>query len=197
MFDIPLIIHTYGVIGISLIIFLESCIFPFLPGDSLLFTAGFLASQNIIPIVPLYFGTLTMAILGDSVGYSIGRFFGNRIYESKHPFLKIEHLEKTRIFFQNHGPKSLIIARFVPIVRTFIPLLAGVGKMPYTKFLTYNITGGFLWITSMVLGGYYLSAVFPAATNHIDKIVIAIIIISLLPGVVTYLNEKIKIKKQA
>ena len=191
MFDIPLLIHTYGLFGIGMIVFLESSIFPILPGDSLLFTAGFLASQNILPIIPLFITVFTAAVLGDSTGYAIGRRYGNTIFSRPDSFfLNPDHVEKTRLFFQKHGTKSVILARFIPIVRTFIPIFAGVGSMKYRTFLTYNIVGGFLWSTSLIFGGYYLSRVIPNSEKHIHEIVIGIVFVSFLPAIIAFLRER-------
>jgi membrane-associated protein len=195
MFDIPLIVQTYGLVGIGVIVFLESSIFPILPGDSLLFTAGFLASQNILPIIPLFVTVFVAAVLGDSTGYALGRRYGNTIFSKPESFfLSPDHIEKTRIFFQKHGPKSVILARFIPIVRTFIPIFAGVGSMKYRTFLTYNIIGGFLWSTSLVFAGYYITSFIPNADKHIHEIVVLILFISFLPGVIEYITTRKKNK---
>ncbi len=196
MFDIPFLIHTYGLIGIGIIVFLESSIFPILPGDSLLFTAGFLASQNVLPIIPLFVTVFVAAVLGDNTGYAVGRRYGNTIFSRPDSFfLKPDHIEKTRLFFQKHGPKSVILARFVPIVRTFIPIFAGVGSMKYRTFLTYNLVGGFLWSSSLIFGGYYLSSVIPNSEKHIHEIVVGIVIISFFPAIITFIRERNAAKK--
>jgi membrane-associated protein len=191
MFDITTIIEAGGLIGIGIIVFLESCVFPILPGDSLLFTAGFLASQGYLPILPLFVTVFVAAVLGDSFGYYLGRKYGNTVFSKPDSFfLNPEYIQKTRIFFSKYGPKAVILARFVPIVRTFIPIFAGVGTMPYRTFISYNIFGGFLWSASMVFGGYYLTKIIPNADQHIHEIVILVVVVSLLPGVYTFIKNR-------
>lgn len=187
MFDVEHIITVTGILGVSAIVFAESGLFFgfFLPGDSLLFTAGFLAAQGVIPITPLIIAAVIAAIAGDSVGYWFGRKVGPMIFSRPDSrWFSRERLEDARIFFEKHGPKSLILARFVPAVRTFTPILAGVGRMQYVKFLTYNVIGALLWAGLLPLAGYYLIAIFPAAGRFIEVIILGIIIVSLLPIVV-------------
>ena len=148
MFDIESIIRIGGLLGVTAIVFAESGLFFgfFLPGDSLLFTAGFLASQGVVPIVPLVLLAVAAAILGDSVGYWFGRKVGPMIFTRPNSrWFSRERLEDARVFFEQHGPKSIVLARFIPAVRTFTPILAGVGRMRYAKFLAYNVIGGLLW----------------------------------------------------
>ncbi len=195
MFDIPLIIKTYGLIGVGAIVFLESSVFPILPGDSLLFTAGFLASQNLLPIVTLFVTVFLSAVLGNLLGYSLGRRFGNTIFSRPDSFfLKPDYIEQTRIFFSRHGSKAIILARFVPIVRTFIPLFAGVGSMPFRVFAFYNVLGAFLWSASLVGAGYYITKFIPNADKHIHEIVVAILIVSFLPGIIEFVKTRKKNK---
>lgn len=173
----------------GLLTFIESSVFPFLPGDSLLFTAGFLASQSILPIYPLFFVVFICAVLGNILGYEIGKKVGPDIFSNPDSkFLKPEHIKKTRLFFQKHGSKALIIARFVPVVRTFIPIFAGVGNMPFGRFITYNIVGALIWSGTLVWGGYYLTHVIPHAEKYIGQIAIVIIIISVAPSLISYLR---------
>ena len=198
MFNLTYLIGAYGTLGVGLITFAESSVFPFLPGDSLLFTAGFLAYQKILPIYPLYFTVFITAILGNLLGYAVGRRYGTTLFSRPDSFLfKPEYSEKTRLFFQKHGSKAIIIARFVPIVRTFIPIFAGIGKMPFYKFLKYNIVGAFIWSTTLIWSGYYLSHAIPNSEKYIGKIAIAIIFVSIAPSLLSFFKDpenKTKIK---
>lgn len=180
-------------IGIGIIVFLESCIFPILPGDSLLFTAGFFASQGYLPFIPLYITVLLAAILGDNFGYYIGKRYGTQLFSRTNSFFfNQKHIEKAQIFFEKHGPKAVVLARFLPLVRTFIPIFAGIGKMPHVYFFAYNIIGSFLWSTTMLVSGYYLSRIIPNSEAHVHKIVLGIIIVSFLPAIYTFLREKFR-----
>ncbi len=191
MFEVSSIIQTYGSIGVGLIVFFESSVFPILPGDSLLFTAGFLAEQNILNIYVVSLLTFGGAVLGNILAYGIGRKYGNSVFSKPESFLlNPDYIEKTRLFFEKHGAKALIIARFVPIVRTFLPLFAGIGKMPYRTFLTYNIVGAFIWVGSLVGGGYYMSKLIPGTEKYIHAIVGIILVVSMLPGVFTFIKKK-------
>ena len=168
------------------IIFAESGLFFgfFLPGDSLLFTAGFLASQDILNIwvlVPVFF---IAAVVGDSVGYSFGRRVGRRIFNREDSvFFHKKHIDRAEKFYEKHGKKTIIIARFVPIVRTFAPIVAGIGKMDYSTFLVYNIIGGVLWAIGLTLAGYILGAIIPNLDKYLHIVVGIIIVVSLLPAV--------------
>jgi membrane-associated protein len=198
MFDIESLIMTYGVIGVSLIVFIESGVFFgfFLPGDSLLFTAGFLASQGLLPIWVLYPTLIVAAILGDSVGYFTGHKYGKKLFNRpKSFFFDPEHVVRTEKFFTKYGPMALILARFTPIVRTFTPIFAGIGAMKYRTFISYNVIGAFLWVTSLLLGGYFLGTLVPGAKDYIHSILIVIILISFLPPVLTFLKERAGSKK--
>ncbi|MEN9852647.1 MAG: hypothetical protein RI996_590 [Candidatus Parcubacteria bacterium] len=200
MFDLESLISAYGVIGVTLIVFVESGVFFgfFLPGDSLLFTAGFLASQGILPIWILYPCLLAAAILGDSVGYFTGHKYGKKLFNRpKSFFFDPEHVIRTEKFFAKYGPMALILARFTPIVRTFTPIFAGIGAMKYRTFIVYNMTGAFLWVTSLLLGGYFLGALVPGAKEYIHYILIAIIVVSFLPPALTFLKERIAQKKSS
>ncbi|MCC6599922.1 MAG: DedA family protein [Crocinitomicaceae bacterium] len=189
-----------------LIIFVETglVIMPFLPGDSLLFAAGAICartasdpdpSMNITVLILLLF---IAAVAGDNTNYAIGRFFGGRAINlriGKRRLVKQEYLEKTHSFFEKYGTKAIIMARFVPIVRTFTPFVAGVGKMSYRKkFLPFDIIGGFLWIASMSLAGYWLGT-HDWVKKHFEAVVVGIILVSLLPVVITFLRHKFISKK--
>lgn len=186
MFDLIELIKIAGYLGLFAIVFAESGLFFgfFLPGDSLLFTAGFLASQdylNIYWLIPLMF---VAAVAGDSVGYWFGKKVGPRIFKREDSlFFHKDYLEKARAYFEKYGPKTIIIARFIPAVRTFAPIFAGVGQMEYRKFLTYNVIGGFLWAVGITILGYLLGNSIPDIDKYIIPIVVLIVVVSLLPGI--------------
>ena len=196
MFDLTTLIQTVGYIGLAGIIFAESGLFFgfFLPGDSLLFTAGFLASQgylNIWILVPL---TTAAAILGDSVGYWFGKKVGPMIFKKSDSFwFSDERAKDAARFFERHGAKSLILARFIPAVRTFTPIVAGVARMEYKTFLTYNIIGGILWGACVPILGYFLGNAIPGIDQYILPIIGVIVVISLIPvglELLKYKNQK-------
>jgi membrane-associated protein len=191
-----------------LIIFVETglVVMPFLPGDSLLFAAGAMcastsgdpnATMKIWVMIPLL---ILAAVIGDNVNYAVGRSLGMRatnIRLFKRNLVKQKHLDKTHEFFERYGTKAIIMARFVPIVRTFTPFVAGVGKMNYgKKFLPFDIAGGVLWITSMSLAGYLLGNI-PWVKEHFEMIVIGIILVSVLPMVIGFFTERAKKKRAA
>jgi membrane-associated protein len=191
-----------------LIIFVETglVIMPFLPGDSLLFAAGAICARSADqPDAPMNIGVLiallsVAAILGDNTNYAIGRFIGSRVTGLKlfgRNLVKQQYIDKTHGFFEKYGTKAIIMARFVPIVRTFTPFVAGVGKMDYKrKFLPFDIGGGILWISSMSLAGYWLGT-NPWVKAHFESVVIAIILISVLPMVIGFISHKMKNKSAA
>lgn len=178
---------TYAIL--FLVIFCETglVVTPFLPGDSLLFAAGALAALGTMNPVALFFLLAAAAILGDTVNYWIGHAFGARLVRSR--WLKAEHLERTHRFYERHGGKTIIMARFVPIIRTFAPFVAGVGKMSYRHFVVYNIAGGILWVALFVLAGYFFGNI-PAVRNNFSWVILAIIAVSLLPAVVEFLRHR-------
>lgn len=183
-FDIPALVQTAGYIGLFAIVFAESGLFFgfFFPGDSLLFTAGLLASQGLLNIWALVVLMTVAAILGDSVGYWFGKKVGPKIFTREDSFFfNKRHITRTQHFYAKYGPKAVVLARFVPVVRTFTPILAGVGTMPYGLFLRYNIIGGVLWGTGVTLLGYFLGAAVPGVDQYLLPIILAIIIISFLP----------------
>ena len=181
-FDLIELIKTAGYIGLFGIIFAESGLLIgfFLPGDSLLFTAGFLASQGFLNIWILMGLTFIGAVLGDSVGYWFGKKTGNKIFIKEDSFLfKKDNINKAEEFFKKHGAKAIVLARFVPIVRTFTPILAGVGTMHYKTFLSFNVIGGALWTIGVSLLGYFLGNIIPNIDKYLLPIVLLIIIVSL------------------
>lgn len=175
-----------GYLVLSAIIFSETGLLVgfFLPGDSLLFATGFLASQQIFSIVPLITSLSVAAILGDAVNYQIGRRMGEHVFEKgRLKFVKHEHLMAAKAFYEKHGGKAIIMARFVPLIRTFTPFVAGVAKMNYREFVFYNIVGGIGWVVSMTVAGYFLGQL-PWVKANFEKVVLMIIIISVLPVII-------------
>ena len=187
------IVQTLGALGVVAIVFAESGLFFgfFLPGDSLLFTAGLLASQGYLHFSPLLISCALAAIAGDSVGYAFGRKVGPKIfYREDSRFFKKAYIERTKMFYDKHGKKTLMLARFIPIVRTFAPILAGVGEMKYRTFLSYNILGGIGWTSLLLTLGYVLGKTVPNIEHYILPIIILIIVISMLPNIVEYIKSK-------
>jgi membrane-associated protein len=166
------------------IIFCETglVVTPFLPGDSLLFAAGTMAAlyPEHIGLPTLLLVLIVAAILGDTVNYAIGRWLGPRAFKIDRWFLKHEHLERTQAFYARHGGKTIVLARFVPIVRTFAPFVAGVGRMHYPTFLFYNVVGGVAWVAICALAGYFLGSI-PVVKKHFELVVVGIVIVSVLP----------------
>lgn len=199
MFDLVSLIKTAGYLGLFGIVFAESGLLIgfFLPGDSLLFTAGFLASQGFLDIWILAAITFLAAVLGDNFGYGIGKRFGPKIFKHEGSFLfNRDHLESARIFYEKYGGKTIVFARFLPVVRTFVPVLAGVGNMEYKRFVFFNIFGAALWAMGFTWLGYFLGNTIPNADQYIVLIVIAIVVLSLLPTIIHFLVRLIKNKKQ-
>lgn len=184
-FDLVSLIKTAGYFGIFAIVFLESGLLIgfFFPGDSLLFTAGFLASQGFLDITILITGCFIAAVSGDSIGYFIGVKLGPRIFTKENSLLfHKKHLERAQKFYDKHGGKTIILARFVPVIRAFAPVVAGVGKMDYKRFVSFNLIGGVLWTIGVTLAGYYLGSLIPDVDKFLLPIVGLIIIASVLPG---------------
>jgi membrane-associated protein len=191
--DIIALIKIGGYLGLFTIIFAESGVFFgfFLPGGSLLFTAGLLASQNLFNIYWLIAVVGVAAVLGDNVGYWFGSKVGDKIFVKEDSlFFNKKYLEKTREFYEKYGPMTVVIGRFVPIVRTFAPILAGVGKMNYRKFFTFNILGALLWAVGLALLGFFLGTSVPGIDKYITPIVILIIILSILPILLNLRSKK-------
>ncbi|MBH8566373.1 VTT domain-containing protein [Nostoc sp. CENA67] len=193
-FDLPHLIKSLGYFGVWGIIFAESGLLVgfFLPGDSLLFTAGFIASQNLLNIWILIIGAFICAVLGDNVGYTTGHKFGRRLFQKEDSWLfHKKHVVKTQQFYQKHGKKTIVLARFVPIVRTFAPIVAGLGAMHYRTFMFYNLIGGLVWTFGITLLGFFLGKTLPA--EQVDKyllpIIGLIIVVSLLPSIIHVIQE--------
>jgi len=190
-FDLPALIQSVGLIGIFAIVFIESGLLVgfFLPGDSLLFTAGFLASQDLLPIVWLVIGVVIMAILGDQVGYLLGKRYGRKLFSKPDSrFFKQEYLHQAENFSKKYGPIAIVLARFTPVVRTFAPVVAGVGNMNYATFVTYNIIGGVLWGAGLTLLGYVLGSKIPNIDRYLLPVIAIIILLSILPGILHFLR---------
>lgn len=182
-----------------LIIFVETglVVMPFLPGDSLLFVVGIFAAQGALNIWWCISLLLAAAVLGDACNYYIGKYVGHHILNWKlfgKQLVKPGHLKKTQLFYENHGSKTIIIARFVPLVRTFAPFVAGVGKMKYRIFLTYNVIGGFLWVVGLSLAGYFLGQV-DFIYNNFEKVIFLIIFLSVLPVIFAFIKSKSRSKR--
>ncbi|MFJ5281760.1 DedA family protein [Streptomyces parvulus] len=194
------LIETFSLPGILLIVFAESGLFAFLPGDSLLFTAGLFVAQGEYISQPLWLVcTLIVlaAVIGDQVGYMIGKFFGPKLFSRPNSKLfKQENLEKAHEFMEKYGPKAIVLARFVPIVRTFAPIVAGAGRMKYRTFLTYNVIGGVAWGTGVTLAGYWLGQIELIRTN-VEAILVLIVVVSVVPIAIEYLRERKKKKRAA
>lgn len=185
LLDPSSIIPTLGTLGVIAIIFTETGLFFgfFLPGDSLLFTAGFFASQGYTSLPWLLVGAFLAAVIGDSVGYAFGKNVGSRIFtKDDSVFFNKKHILRAQNFYEKHGKKTIILARFVPIVRTFAPVIAGVGKMNYRTFILFNIIGAFIWTWGMLWLGYGLGSLIPNPDRYVLPVVIIIVLTSAAPA---------------
>lgn len=182
---------TYAIL--FLIVFCETglVVTPFLPGDSLLFAAGAFAALGALDPIFTFVLVSIAAVIGDAVNYTIGKRIGKKAFSGKIRFLKQEHLQKTHNFYERHGGKTIIIARFIPIIRTFAPFVAGIGTMTYGRFFSYNVFGGVGWAAIFIFLGYYFGNL-PFVKNNFSLVIIAIIIISVLPAVIEYMRGKFK-----
>jgi membrane-associated protein len=192
--DLPALVQWAGYAGLFAIVFTETGLFFgfFLPGDSLLVTAGLLASQG-LPLDVRQLGALlsAAAVLGDNTNYWIGRVSGERIFTREESLLfKPKHLRRAADFYATHGAKTVVLARFMPIVRTFAPLVAGAARMHYRTFLTFSVIGGCAWIWSMLLIGYFLGSRFPGVSAHLELVIIVVVLISVSPGIVSWLRAR-------
>lgn len=193
--DILSLVQTFGTLGVLAVVFAESGVFFgfFFPGDSLLFTAGLLASQHFLNAYGLFIFVPIAAILGDNFGYWFGAKVGPKIFSREDSFFfHKHHIERTKEFYAKYGSKAVVIARFVPVVRTFIPVLAGVGQMPYRTFMKFNIIGGILWGVGMLALGFSLGSVVPNIDHYILPIVFVIIFISFIPIIREVVIHKLK-----
>ncbi len=189
------IIRTYGVwtyVILFVIVFCETGLVatPFLPGDSLLFAAGTFAALHALDLAWLLFILSVAAVAGDTVNYAIGHYLGPKVFHyEKSKIFKKEYLDRTHQFYERYGGKTIIIARFIPIIRTFAPFVAGIGSMTYWKFISYNVIGGIGWVFICVLAGYFFGNL-PIVRQNFSLVILVIIIISILPGVIEFLRHK-------
>ena len=193
--DVRGLVQAGGYIALAIIVFTETGLMIgfFLPGDSLLVTAGLFAAKGDLNIFLLNGLLMVCAIAGDATGYLIGKKLGPALFRKEDSLLfKKKHLIATHDFYERHGGKTIIIARFVPIVRTFAPVVAGMANMGYRRFALFNIVGGVAWVFSMTMIGYGLVTLFPATEKHIEKVIIIVIFVSILPGIIEYLRSKRK-----
>jgi len=193
--DLPALVQWAGYVGLTIIIFAETGLLVgfFLPGDSLLVTAGLLAADPAFGLNVWLLGLIltVAAIVGDTVGYHVGKTAGPRIFTRENSLLfNKNHLLKAQAFYETHGGKTIIIARFMPIARTFAPVVAGVGQMRYASFLAYNVVGGVLWIWSMLLTGYVLAKTVPGVAEHVEKVILLVVFLSILPGIIAWWRNR-------
>lgn len=199
---LDVIFRDYGIwtyFLLALVVFCETglVVTPFLPGDSLLFAAGALAAGGALDVHMIALGLLIAAILGDTVNYHVGKFIGPKVFEKKDSrVFKKEYLDRTQSFYDRFGGKTIVIARFVPIVRTFAPFLAGVGKMNYKYFLTYNIVGAVLWVGLIVYAGYFFGEL-PFVKKNFSIVVLGIIFVSILPAIIEVLRARKEIRQNS
>jgi membrane-associated protein len=193
IYNVPELIRWGGYVGLFAIVFAETGLLIgfFLPGDSLLVTAGLFAAAGELNIWYLNVLLCVAAIVGDATGYAIGYRSGQAIFSRPDSlFFKRRHLLRTQQFYEKHGGKTIILARFMPIVRTFAPVVAGVAGMTYRRFAMFNVAGGILWVVSMTLTGYFLGRAVPDIDRHIHVVVAVVILLSLLPGIIAFLRER-------
>ncbi len=198
--NLILLIKTVGLVGVYAIIFAESGLLIgfFLPGDSLLFTAGILASQGLFDIYLLVIGVFAAAVFGDSVGYSFGKKVGPKIFSREDSmFFKKDHLNKAQAYYEKYGAKTIVLARFIPIVRTFAPIVAGAGNMHYSTFITYNLIGGALWAIGMSLAGFFLGSSIPDIDKYLLPIILLIVLLSVLPPAIEFAKGYLEKRRQA
>ena len=187
---------TYAILFV--VVFCETglVVTPLLPGDSLLFATGALASTGALNVHLTALLLIFAAVLGDTVNYWIGHKVGPKVFhEEKSRFFRKEYLDRTHAFYEKHGGKTIIFARFIPIIRTFAPFVAGIGSMSYPKFLLYNIVGGIAWVLSFVYAGFYFGNI-PIVKRNFTLVILAIIILSMMPGVIEYLRHRVENKRK-
>ncbi len=192
LLDIVTNYQTWTYLILFLIVFMETgfVVTPFLPGDSLLFAAGTIAAMPGEPLqmLPLIILLICAAFSGDNTNYFIGKFLGHKVYEKNYRLIRREYLDKTHTFYEKHGGKTLIIARFMPIIRTFAPFVAGVGRMTYIRFISFSIFGNVLWVVLFTMAGYFFGNI-PFIKNNFTIAILAIILISLLPMVIAFVQN--------
>ena len=193
---LSVVIENFGLwtyLLLFLVIFMETgfVVTPFLPGDSLLFAAGTFAALGSLNVLGLLLLLSAAAILGDTVNYWIGHFVGPKVFHENIRFVKREHLERTHEFYEKHGGKTIVLARFIPIIRTFAPFVAGIGRMTYGRFVTYNVVGGIAWVWLFTLGGFFFGNL-QVVKDNFTLVILAIIAISLLPALYEVLKARLK-----
>jgi membrane-associated protein len=195
IYDVESLVRVGGIIGLSVIVFTETGLLIgfFLPGDSLLVTAGLFAARGDLDLAMLLVALSIAAVVGDTVGYNIGARAGPKLFSRQDSLLfNRKHLITTKEFYERHGPFTIVIARFVPILRTFAPVVAGIGAMEYKRFLAYNVVGGVGWVCLTALGGYFLGQMVPNIHDHLHKVIAVVIVLSLLPAIIKIAREKLK-----
>ena len=193
IYDVEGIIRTGGPLLVCIIVFIETGFFVgfFLPGDSLLVTAGVFSAAGLIPLRWLLLPVMLCAIAGDQIGYWIGRLAGVAIYKREDSFFfKRRHLQRAHDFYEKYGGKTIIMARFVPIIRTFCPPVAGAAGMTYPRYLVYDIFGGAIWVGTMILGGFFLGRTIPNISQRIHYVILVVIFLSLLPAIISILRAR-------
>lgn len=190
--DLVYLIETIGYLGLFAIIFAESGLLIgfFLPGDSILFTAGFLAAKGILSLPILLVTCFVAAVLGDNVGYAFGYRIGKRLFQRKDSlFFHKQNVLKAQKFYEKHGAKTIVIARFMPVVRTFAPIVAGIGTMHYRTFVIYNLVGGILWALGLNIAGYFLGSLIPDVDRYLLPIIIFIVVASIAPSMIQIFKD--------
>lgn len=198
IYDVEFLVRTGGLLVLIVIVFVETGLLVgfFLPGDSLLVTAGIFAARGDLDLLTLNATLSLAAIAGDTVGYGIGARTGPKIFTRENSFLfNRKHLISAKEFYDRHGGFTIFIARFVPIIRTFAPVVAGVGAMQYRKFISYNVFGGIFWVMTTTLTGYFLGTMIPNIQEHIHVVIAIVIVLSLLPAFIKFAQEKWKAGK--
>ena len=196
--DVKELVRWAGYPGLAMIVFSETGLLVgfFLPGDSLLVTAGLFAAAGFFDITALIFLLITAAILGNSTGYFIGRKGGQALYAREESrFFKKQHLIKTREFYEHYGPITIVMAQFMPFARTFAPVVAGIAEMKYARFASFNVIGAIAWITSMLLIGYYLGSTIPNIDKNIHIVILVVVVLSLLPALIKYVQVRMSARK--
>lgn len=200
IYDVQNLIRTVGYIGLFGIIFAETGLLAgfFLPGDSLLVTAGLFAAKGDLNIYFLNLLLIPAAVIGDAVGYWIGHKSGPLLFKKEQSFFfRKDYLIKTKNFYDKYGGITIVLARFMPIIRTFAPTVAGIAQMRYIDFFKYNVFGGILWVLSMTLTGYFLGSVIPNIEKHIEKVIVIVVLLSISPAIYKYISYKIKNRKKS
>ena len=191
--DLEGLIRWGGYVVLTVIIFAETGLLVgfFLPGDSLLVTAGLLSAHGLLDVYLLGAILSLAAVTGDSVGYAIGKAAGPKIFtRDQSIFFNRKHLGRAHAFYEKHGGKTIVLARFMPIIRTFAPVVAGVAEMHYRTFLMFNVVGGLAWVWGMLFTGYFLGRFIPGIDEHIDVVIVVVIFLSLLPGIISWLRQR-------